>query len=312
MRPHLPDDELHAWLDGALSRAQQAEIAHHLLGCLICRALEAEVRAVRSRSEALLALAAPRRRVAAPVRAPLRAGRRLRGGVAAAAAVALVTTTWAVNRNPETPSGPALATAFVAPAILARVIPPLSGDSLRDTPLLPASTTSRTLTLAQRASMSPRMLPVRTASVQSVAARQLRVADPLLQVGPSGEGWETTSLQEAREAAAGALAHLEGIPVNAVRLQPSQVGGRPTAMVRQLLPDGRAIWVVEGTADDLDQVSRVLEASGLSLAAPRRARPDYIGTDDQPVRTTRMVTVASYLPTDSLDALLGARLRLDE
>ena len=83
-------------------------------------------------------------------------------------------------------------------------------------------------------------------------------------------------------------------------------------MVRQLLPDGRAVWVIEGTIDDLDQVSRVLEASGLTLATPRRARPDYIGTDAAPVRTSRMVTVASYLPADSLDALMGARLKLDE
>ena len=31
-RPHVPEEEFHAWLDGALSRAQSAEIAEHLLG----------------------------------------------------------------------------------------------------------------------------------------------------------------------------------------------------------------------------------------------------------------------------------------
>ena len=134
----------------------------------------------------------------------------------------------------------------------------------------------------------------------------------MMDVGPSGEGWETTSLQEAREATAGALAHLEGITVNAVRIQPSGVGGRPTAMVRHLMPDGRAVWVVEGTLDDLAPIYRVLEASGLSLSTPRRARPDYIGTDEQPVRTSRMVTVASFLPIDSLEKLAGTRLKLDE
>jgi hypothetical protein len=134
----------------------------------------------------------------------------------------------------------------------------------------------------------------------------------MLNVGPSGEGWETASLQEARAATKGALAHLDGITVNAVRIQPSDVGGRPTAMVRHLMPDGRAVWVVEGTLDDLAPIYRVLEASGLSLSTPRRARPDYIGTDEEPVRTSRMVTVASFLPIDSLEHLAATRLRLDE
>lgn len=316
MRPHIPDEELHAWLDGQLSRRQNAEIANHLLGCLICRALEAEVRALRSRTTALLALAAPRR-IVGPVKPPVPVRRQLRTGVAAAAALALLGTTWAVSNGPgPATQGPSLATVLVAPAILARVTAPLvapSADSLRDTPLLPARSTSRTATLAQRAtSMAPRMVEPRPVTTMTVASRRMRVADPLLEVGPAGEGWETTSLQEAREAASGAVAHLEGIPVHAVRLQPSRLGGRPTAMVRQLLPDGRAVWVVEGAVEDLDQVSRVLEASGLSLASPRRAHPDYVGTDEQPIRTTRMVTVASYLPADSLDALLGSRLKLDE
>lgn len=308
MRPHLPEEELHAWLDGQLSAAQRSELAEHLLACLICRALEAEVRAVRDRTTALLALAAPRRPARTrPIPAPRR---RIRGGVAAAAAVAVAFGSWGVSRQlqPTGTEGPRLAAAFVAPAILARVTAPLtSGDSMREAPLLPANAASRTLTLAQRATMAPRMAPSRGGAML-VSSRQLRVVDPMLEVGPAGEGWETRSLQEARVAADGALALLDGIPVNAVRLQPSQVGGRPTAMVRQLLADGRAVWVIEGTVDDLDQVSQVLQASGLTLATPRRARPDYIGSG----RTTRVVTVAAYLPVDSLDALLGARLKLDE
>ena len=82
-------------------------------------------------------------------------------------------------------------------------------------------------------------------------------------------------------------------------------------MVRQLLPDGRAVWVVEGAVEELGPVYQLLEASGLSLSTPRRARPDYIGTDDAPVRTVRMVTVAAYLPIDSVEALAAARLKLD-
>jgi hypothetical protein len=317
VRPHLPEEEFHAWLDGQLSRMQSAEIAEHLLGCLICRALEAEVRGVRDRTTALLALAAPRSFRALPNAAPAvarRAPARIRGGsVAAAAAVIIGLGSWVATRNdhPTTSGGsPQLAAAFVAPAILARVAALPGLDSATALPL-EATATSRTLTLASRTTTSPRMIAPRSSSVP-VSSRRLGVADPMLQVGPAGEGWETASLQEARAAASGALAHLDGIAVNAVRIQPSGVGGRPTAMVRHLLPDGRAVWVVEGTLDDMAPIYRVLEASGLSLSNPRRARPDYIGTDAAPVRTSRMVTVASFLPVDSLEKLAGTRLRLDE
>lgn len=315
MRPHLPEAELHAWLDGQLSRAQSTEVAQHLLGCLICRALEAEVRGLRDRTTTLLAFATPRHIRALPVPGTVRraAPGRLRGGsVAAAAAVIVGLGSWAVTRNLGPVSdgaSPQLASAFVAPAILARVAAlPGGGDTIGATPL--PTVTSRTLTLASRATMSPRMMPVRNSNIP-VASRRLGVVDPMMEVGPSGDGWETTSIQEARVAAAGAVAHLEGITVNAVRIQPSGVGGRPTAMVRQLLPDGRAVWVVEGTLDDLAPIYRVLEASGLSLSTPRRTRPDYIGTDTEPVRTSRMVTVAAFLPIDSLETLAGTRLKLD-
>jgi hypothetical protein len=314
VRPHLPEEELHAWLDGQLSRAQSSEIAEHVLGCLICRALEAEVRGVRDRTTTLLALAAPRSFRALPARNVGRGGLgRLRTGTAAAAAAVLIgLASWGATRNLQPagePGSTQLAGAFVAPALFARAAALPSMDSVAATPL-PAAT-SRTLTLASRTTMSPRVMPARSTSIP-VSARRLGVVDPMLGVGPSGEGWETTSLQEAREATAGALAHLEGVTVNAVRIQPSDVGGRPTAMVRHLMPDGRAVWVVEGTLDDLAPIYRVLEASGLSLSTPRRARPDYIGTDEQPVRTSRMVTVASFLPIDSLEKLASTRLKLDE
>ena len=60
VRPHVPEEELHAFRDGELSPAQRAEIAEHLVGCLLCRAQDAEVEALRGRTAALLALAVPR------------------------------------------------------------------------------------------------------------------------------------------------------------------------------------------------------------------------------------------------------------
>lgn len=316
VRPHIPEEELHAYLDAQLSPAQRAEIAEHLLACLICRALEGEVRTLRSRSAALLAIATPRTIRGVPLPA-IRSRRRLRGGpvVAAAAVALLLGGSWTVSRSGNgtgSDDRPVLATAsaFVAPALLARVVTP--AVSVDSTARRRPQATSRTLTLASRAAVAPRVIPVRQVT-GTPSTRRLRVVDPMIDADPSsgGQAWETTSFQDARDAAEGAIAHLDGIPVNTVRLQSSSRGARPTAMVRQVLPDGRAVWVVEGAVEELGPVYQLLEASGLSLSTPRRARPDYIGSDEEPVRTVRMVTVAAYLPIDSVEALAGARLKLD-
>ncbi len=313
MRPHLPEDELHAYLDGQLSPPQRAEIAEHLLACLICRALEAEIRSLRDRSIALLAIATPA--VIRGVPMPRRARSRLVMRPAAAAAVAvLAAASWLWTRpdSGTVESGPVLATAFVAPAILARVTAPAPREAPAVRTVVNRRNISRSFTLASRAAMPPRVIPVHDVATTGQSNR-LRALDPMIEVAPSGSGagWETATLQEARQMAAGSIAHLEGIPVNAVRLQPSREGGRPTAMVRQLLPDGRVVWVVEGNTNDLAPVTEMLEASGLTLSSARRALPDYLGTDDQPIRTVRMVTVAAYLPIDSLEVLAGTRLKLE-
>lgn len=307
MRPHLPEDELHAWLDGQLSPNQRAEIAEHLLACLRCRALEGEVRGVRDRAGALLAFAAPRIRVPRALPATLprpvrrRLGKRLlAGGGAVAALLAL-----GIGLRPEAaPSSgraiirpPTLATALVAQPV------PRPVDAAVDAPVA-----DRTLTLASRVAMAPNV--VARTPVVNASHRPLRPVDPMAGVDP-GEGWETTSFHEAARRSRGALARLDGVAVTQVRLTPSRYGGRPVAMTRQVLNDGRAVWVIEGAAEDLGEITRVLSASGLRLSAATRARPDYIGPDEAPVRTIRMAMVAGYLPVDSLDALAGERLRLD-
>jgi hypothetical protein len=308
VRPHLPEEELHAWLDGELSSAQRADVAQHLLACLICRALEAEVRAVREHASRLLAIATPAsiRRPAIPA-----ARRQLRWGRVtglAAAATAVVGTSWLLGLGGGS-QAPAILLATAAPvtqAIHASYPAPAVVEVRLDPP--PAPVPSRRLVLASRAAMTPQI--AQPTGIIQIADRRLRVVDPMAGLSPAvGEGWQTTSFQEAREASNGELAHLEGLETRAVRLQPSTVGGRATAMVRQLLPDGRVVWVVEGALEELEQVYRVLDASGLNFSTTQRGRPDYIGPDDAPIRTTRMVTVASYLPVDSLNHLLETRLR---
>ena len=59
VRPHIPEEELHAYCDGELSATQRVEIAEHLLGCLICHSQHAMVEAVRLRATTLLSIAVP-------------------------------------------------------------------------------------------------------------------------------------------------------------------------------------------------------------------------------------------------------------
>lgn len=312
MRPHLPEEELHAWLDDQLSPAQRAELAEHLLACLICRALEAEVRVTRSRSIALLAFAIPRvsRHAdrAMPSRRPIR---RLRPMAAAALALIAAGSSWlAFGPTRAIQSGPTLASVMVAPALIAALVPGTDAGPTATDPAAVAIDRTRMLTRSVTARVTPRVIGQRAGI--NYAVRALSTMDPMAELSPSTSGviWQNASYQEARRET-GALAHLEGIPVSTVRLQAPANGVRPTSMVRQVLADGRAVWVIEGTESDVQDVARLMEASGLTIALTRRTAPDYVGPANDPVRSLRMVTVASYLPYDSLQTLANTRLRMD-
>src|SRR5262245_24686531 len=58
---HIPDEELNAYLDQALSRSQCIEIETHLALCSACRRNRDGIAALRDRTTSLLALAMPRK-----------------------------------------------------------------------------------------------------------------------------------------------------------------------------------------------------------------------------------------------------------
>ncbi len=298
-RPHVPEEEFHAWLDGALSRAQSAEIAEHLLACLICRALHAEVEASRDRASAILALAIPRGvRRALPAQ-PVTVRRTQRGRIAAGIAVLLVG--GALVNQPATlvTPNPRLAMVrFVAPAMLAQV---------RDQSALPEATATPRggplMAYASQTSVSPRVVTPVAVGRRTVALVPTTDVDPAI-------NWENITWEDALLAAGGSLARLEGLPVTAVRLQRNGPGVRPTFFVKQRLPDGRNVWVIEGPEDRVAPLQVSVVASGLASSLPLRTRPDYIGSEASPVRTIRLVTIAASLSKDSVDALT-TRLRLE-
>src|SRR5512147_1124528 len=56
---HIPEDELHAYLDQALSRSQCVEIERHLARCGRCQMQRDGIAALRDRTTALLARVGP-------------------------------------------------------------------------------------------------------------------------------------------------------------------------------------------------------------------------------------------------------------
>jgi len=269
------------------------------MGCLLCRAAHAEAVASRDRASAILASAVPggiRRRLPG-TRSP---ASRTRGRIAAGVAV-LVAGGWLANQ-PATlalPS-PRLSTmAFVAPAMNAkfRDVDAFRGDGLADAGGRP---------LTHLIALRPQV--VTSASLTTVTPRRLPLA-PAADVDPA-MGWEQISWDEALVVAGGSLARLDGLPVATVRIQRNGSGTRPTFFVKQRLPDGRAVWVVEGPEDLVGSVHAAIEASGLTSSLALRTRHDYTGSEDAPARRLRLVTVAAAMDKDAVDALT-ARLRLE-
>lgn len=293
VRPHVPEEELYAYRDGELSSVQRAEIAEHMLGCLLCRALDAEVEEVRARTKILLNRALPRS-THRPAAARRRAVSAWAGPIAAGLVAIVGGTAW-LAMQPGAAHTPRLATAaFVTPGLFADV-PSIASPSEEDL-------ARRSLSLAAQTRFRPRVvgpliIPVAHGSVSSQTIDDI---DPA-----GGASWEQMTFEGAIEASHGPITRLEGFPVLRVQVRRSTMGERPTVLVRQRSLDGRSVWVVEGPADELTSLGQMFEASGLTMSIPLRTRPDYVGSEANPIRTERMIAVAAYLPADSLDALLG-------
>lgn len=102
---HIPEEELHAYLDQALSRSQCVEIESHLAECPACRGRRDGIAALRDRTTALLATLVPGRAVTPPFEliearraaAAARRHQRLRHAAWAASMVLAVGAGWGLN-----------------------------------------------------------------------------------------------------------------------------------------------------------------------------------------------------------------------
>ena len=329
---HIPEDELHAYLDQGLSRTQCVEIESHLADCPSCRAMRDGIAALRDRTTALLSRLAPRRSLP-PVFDSLRqradevVSRRRRMHVMAWAAslVAAVGLGWVASsavraggaRRPATPAvatAPDPAPGGTIPSVPVRNVGPKprprgalaehAADSAR--PVRPAGKSAEVVT------------PSADSARASARAAALSVLDPqpapeltqLERPGSSGEldgMWRTMSWDGAKAEAGEHLPHIDGLPVVQVQVQSGEQGSRPVMVVAQQLSSGQVIRTIEGPATDVSQLlSRRAMADVDSLFLPRDSAG--LGSDASHAMAMqvgdRMLAITGDLPSDSLRAMI--------
>ena len=153
---HIPEEELNAYLDQALSRSQCVEIESHLAECHACRTRRDSIAALRDRTTALLAMLSPRRAVTPPFEliearraaAAARRGALIRRTAWAASLVAAVAAGWGLNQVASGDRSPELAVTAPGtnPAADTRAVPARGADRPDDTAFEIASATQRAAT----------------------------------------------------------------------------------------------------------------------------------------------------------------------
>lgn len=316
---HIPEDELHAYLDQALSRSQCVEIECHLAECRRCQIERDRAAAVRDRTTALLAESAPRRIHAPPQFAALVARHearvaarrtwvvRARRIALAAGVLAAVGAGWLSRGWLQTP-----ATTIVAAADSV-VVPERTLVAAGPVQLIAADTA--TTDAPHTESLSP-VTPVGTRPQTRLARQAPAAAQLSAEVTVLSSDEETAALpglwyqldwQQAQAETGDNLARVEGLPILDIQVQRASNGERPLVVISQKHPSGRVIRTVEGPIDRVqDLVDReAARGSGLVKASvPSLTQPDYLGDGTTATRRgLRILTVLGAMAPDSLNAL---------
>ena len=320
---HIPEDELHAYLDQGLSRSQCVEIESHLAACSSCQAARDAIAALRDHTTALLTRLAPprsfppafdllRQRAASQVSAHRR---RMQAGVWAASLIAALGLGWTASLvlRPETepPARPSIAQAS-KPALSSRPAVPAELSVLRDT-VSTRVTRRRPVAKAVAAqaadSTTPAVIPPPELELSSIDI-------PRSDIGFELDGmWRTMSWAGAQAEAGDQLPHIDGLPVVQVQVQTSDQGKQPLMVVAQQLASGEVIRTIEGPTSD---VSHLLARRAMSDPAPSATTPPSDSAPPKPApsgadhtdrtmamqRGDRMLVITGALPSDSLLAMI--------
>jgi Putative zinc-finger len=323
---HIPEEELHAYLDQGLSRSQCVEIESHLASCPSCQAARDGIAALRDRTTALLAKLAPPRNFPPPFdslrrRAALEATARRRRVHAAAWAASLVaalgvgwTASSLVIQRPVPagqPAQPAVAVPVTTPRVDPAVLRPRSSTAVparvtrRQSPRRPAAVVRDTIGPAD--SLRPvDPLPLIALPTLELSSIDIPRADFDMELGGM---WRTLSWDGAQAEAGNKLPHIDGLPVVQVQLQTVEEGKKPLMVVAQQLASGEVIRTIEGPMND---VSHLLARRTMTDPDPS-ARVDSSYAGAVPInldrtmamqRGDRMLVITGALPQDSLRAMI--------
>jgi hypothetical protein len=338
---HIPEDELHAYLDQGLSRTQCVEIESHLADCPSCQATRDGIAALRDRTTALLSRLAPPRgfppafavlRERAAAAADQRR-RRIQVAAWAASLVAAVGLGWGASSAVRTSETRA---ASPRPVASAPIVPPRAPAP---TPAARDETPARAAALRQSGSDSAARhhpVPPPTSArpratvrlvggqhaADSAAARRaatLSVLDPVpaLKLTPLerpagradielGGMWRTMSWDGAKAEAGERVPHIDGLPVVQIQVQNGEPGARQVMVVAQQLASGQVIRTIEGPASDVSQLlSRRAMADVDSVLPPGDSGVAGDANHAMAMQVgDRMLAITGDLPSDSLRAMI--------
>jgi len=329
---HIPEDELHAYLDQGLSRSQCVEIESHLAACPSCQASRDGIAALRDRTTALLARLAPPRSFPTPFetirrRADIEVSaqrRRIHLVAWAASIVAAVAFGWTASHLTSQGGLPRVASGAPAPTPAAASRQAVARDPRTPTttpailrPMRTASTQTRTPRRPPRVTMR-----AAAAAETSAAAVPAVLAPPALELSSIDippttrelelEGmWRTMSWAGAQAEAGDKLAHIDGLPVVQVQVQTGEQGKQPLMVVAQQLSSGEVIRTIEGPAQDVSHLlaqrtmsDPVPTVSSVDSSRPSPVSSERIDGSMAMQRGDRMIAITGALPPDSLLAMI--------
>ena len=297
---HIPDDELHAYLDQALPRSRCVKLESHLAACPGCRARRDATAALRDRTTLLLATLTPERKRIPPSyeelqrRAVARPGRRfLWRDLAWAASILLAVGVGYGMRSSSSSATP--------PAVADRAMDVLVPPAAATAPALvanaaPESRRERTAPARDSSSPRERREAMLARGEMPPPPRSVQISTDSLppETAPTAGLWRTVPWTEAKEQAGHAPPRVDGVPVVEVQVQsrPDHEQGRPVTVVAQQLSSGQLITTIEGPVDDV-----------WALLSRRGDRGDTAGAET--VRQgSRLLAVTGQLPADSLRAMV--------
>ena len=337
---HVPDEELHPYLDQALSRSQCVEIETHLAQCEHCRDRRDTIAALRDRTTALLGQLTPRNLIIPPPFeslaerlsrqpvTPLWQIRLKRAGLWAAGVMAAVGAGWVgrsvldphadqptMAQEQLAPLGGAIELGSAAAPITAPPTVALSTDDaatslpLPETPAQSIAARSQGLRLtnvASRATIIPApMLQLASAlTPMPEGSRDVAPSARLQGSAPFGPLWQQVQWEDALEKAGSGLPYIEGMLVIGVLLRPGEGGERPTSLVAQQDPSGELVLSIEGPVAKVMEIVKSQGAPEIHASEWTRTPPDYVPAPGGATRRiNRVLTVTGRLSADSLNAL---------